>query len=528
MFRPDVLQDAYELPAVVAPARRLPVWWDHALLVGLVLLTRVPLWGSFAGEPDTARYVFGLRFWMEHGPEAPGIINRELSSGYYWLAAHLAALTGLDFADFPELLGAISLVAALLTAPALYYLGTRVVSRTAALMATIVLLLGPGWWWTGLQAHPQGLTLVLQLASMIAFMEAWRRTPARPSAVWLVASVVALTASLLVKSDAALLFPAYFGLRFFQRSTQQPPARVDRLGWSVLVTAGVLAAAYGAFTVLHRLITGPVPAVADQATAHINRFLSIPRGSALLAQLAPMLFGPGPVIFLVAIGAAAVFFVRGQTPARMRWAILLATWSVPGYLFWLCIAGNNARHVLPFPIPIVWLALAWLERGGVGRMVTIAAVAMLGNLVVPANSGVSLYPSANVPQSAALMRERQDELRQVATRLLAGRADSACYVGRTTQDYVTHYLLEQADAAGYRVDVLPSGQLALLLSYPDGRLFRQIDMIGLRDRQDAGINPRLWPGCATVESLEYDPAGRRLRFFGTEPRLVDQLVNLVR
>lgn len=372
------------------------------------------------------------------------------------------------------------------------------------------------------------MTLALQLLSMIAFLEAWRRTPARASAAWLAVSAALLTTSLLVKSDAALLFPAYFGLRLFQRSVQAKTGRVERLRRSLLLGAVVLAAAYGGFTVLHRVITGPVTAVAGQATAHITRFLAVPRGGELLGQIAPMVFGPGPVVFLGALAVTAVFLARAEPAARRRWAILIAAWSLPGYVFWLAIAGNNARHVIPFAVPLVWLALAWLERFGAPRMAVVAALAIAGNLVVPANSGVSLYPSANVPGSAAMMAERQQELRLAAARLFSGDAATACYVGRTTQDYVTRYVLERADAAGYGVEVLPSDQLTLRLGYPDGRPFRRLEMIGLRDSQDAGINPRKWPGCALVESLEYDAAGMRRRFFGTEPRLVDRLVNALR
>jgi hypothetical protein len=218
-----------------------------------------------------------------------------------------------------------SLVAALVTAPALYYLGTLLVPRAAALAATAVLLLGPGWWWAGLQAHPQGLTLALQLLSMIAFLEAWRRTPTRASAAWLAVSAAILTASLLVKSDAALLFPAYFGLRLFQRSVQAETGRVESPRRSVLLGAVVLAAAYGGFMVLHRLITGPVAAVADQATAHITRFLALPRGGELLGQIAPIVFAPGPVAFVGALAVAVVFFARAQPAARRRWAVLIAT-----------------------------------------------------------------------------------------------------------------------------------------------------------------------------------------------------------
>jgi hypothetical protein len=88
MFRPSLVAAAYVADRAGA-TRDVRSWSGYAFVVGLVLLTRVPLWGTFTGEPDTARYVFGLRFWVRHRPEAPSIINRELPSGYYWLAERL-------------------------------------------------------------------------------------------------------------------------------------------------------------------------------------------------------------------------------------------------------------------------------------------------------------------------------------------------------------------------------------------------------------------------------------------------------
>ena len=491
-------------------------WLDAVFAFLLVALTRIPLWGNFNGEADTARYVFGLRFWTELGPATPVIINRDLSTGYYWLSARLAAIFDVPFSELSWLLGAISVVAALITAPALYYLGTFVVSRRAALVATIGLLLGPAWWWVGFQGHPQGLTLALQLLSLVGFMKAWSSHVTRPSPAWLAISAALLTASLLVKTDAILLFPAYLGLRLFQRAGRSPETR-GSLTLVLGAVAGVLGAAYAAFTVIHRLLTGPLPGVAGEATTHIKRFLSPPDSlGEAVAQVAPILFAPGPAVMLLVSVASAVFLWRARSTERWRWLILIATWSVPGYLFWLAIAGNNARHVIPFAVPLFWLGFAALEQLGARPMVTIAAAALLGNLVVPANSGLALYPSANVPASAGLMQERQQELRAAVGRLLAGDAPAVCYVGRTTQDYVAQYVLEEADAAGYGVELLPGIQLALVLRHPDGRLFRRVTVIGLRDRQDVGVSPRRRDECLLVESLEYDEAGRRHRFFGTE------------
>jgi hypothetical protein len=511
--------------AASASASRV-AWWHYGLILALALVTRGWLWNNPTGEPDTARYVFGLRFWTQIGPDAPGIINRELSSGYYWLAAHLARLGDVPFSGFPRLLGGVSLCAAALTGPALYHLGGRFVSRTASLVAAIALLLSPGWWWTGLQAHPQGLTLALQLTSLIAFHEAWRRSAPRGRVAWLLLSGAALTAALLVKSDAALLAPAYIGILLFQRSAAGRPLLARATLPGVAATGALLAAAYAAFVGMRRLIMGPLHEDV-QATAHIGRFLYLPGDlGSVLSQAAPIVFGPGPLVLLVTLGAAAAFFRVADTPARLRWAILLIAWALPGYVFWICIEGNNARHVIPFAIPIVWLGFAWLGRRGGWRLSALAMAAIAGNLIVPANSGVSLYPSMNVPASAALMRARQDELREVAARLVAADAEPVCYVGRTTQDYVTQYVLEDADRAGYAVEPLPGPQLTLRLRHDDGRI-KRVNMIGLRGRQDAGLDPRQWPGCALVETVEYDAAGRRHRFFGTEPRVFDALVRAV-
>lgn len=109
MSRPSLVAGAYVADRAGTHSRDVHAWWRYAVAVALVLLTRVPLWGTFTGEPDTARYVCGLRFWIRHGPEAPSIINRELSSGYYWVAERLVWLTDAPFTEFPRLLGAISL-----------------------------------------------------------------------------------------------------------------------------------------------------------------------------------------------------------------------------------------------------------------------------------------------------------------------------------------------------------------------------------------------------------------------------------
>ena len=487
-----------------------------------VLLTRGLLWDNYNGEPDTARYAIGLRLWMEQSPRAPGIINPELSSGYYWLAAAVVRLGDVSFAQFQLLLGGISVVSALVTFPALYALGTMVVSPPAALAATLALLAAPGWWWTGFQGHPQGLSLALQLVSLLAFARAW--TAGRPARMpaWLALSWLTLTASLLIKTDAVLLLPAYFGLLVFLRP-QSPLASWRRLAGAALITTGLMVMAYLGFTVLQHMIVGPAGELHAEASAHIRRWLTLPQGLVLVGQLTPMLFGPGPITLLVVTFGAARFLAGERGATRWRWAALLGTWMLPGYVFWLLIISNNARHVIPFPVPLFWLGFEWFGRARAGWLAAVAVAAVLANAIVPPNSGLSLYPSMNVPASARLMRERQAELRAAAHRLLDGWAATACYVGRNTQDYVSQYVLEAADARGLHAEVLPATQFVVQLRHADHRPFRRIEVIGLRKGQDAG-NPLARPECGIVESVEYDGRGGRRWFFGAEAAAASPLL----
>ena len=130
--------------------------YPWALLL-LVILTRAPLIGNYLGEPDTARYVFGLRFWMISGAGGKSIINADLSSGYYWLAAALVRRLTVPYADFPLLLNCISLISAMIFGLSLYWLSSRFIDRHAAAVASGGILLAPSVWWAGMQPHPQGL-----------------------------------------------------------------------------------------------------------------------------------------------------------------------------------------------------------------------------------------------------------------------------------------------------------------------------------------------------------------------------------
>jgi len=66
---------------------------QHAVLLALVLATRVPLLGNFAGEPDSSRYVTGLYLWAKRRPcQSAGLraihVRRLLLAGSATCSSH--------------------------------------------------------------------------------------------------------------------------------------------------------------------------------------------------------------------------------------------------------------------------------------------------------------------------------------------------------------------------------------------------------------------------------------------------------
>lgn len=186
-----------------------------AMVLGLLAaVTRLP-WLTPVAEADSARYLVGLRQWARFGPGARGIYGGIFSPGYYWLAARsgnwLRIRTGLGAGHE---LAIWSALAAIATAPLIYFLGRRLVRPWAAMMAAIAFLFTPGYWWLGLEAHPQGISIALMIASLLVFSHGWTqgRRPGRGRAPgWgrCLAAGWLLTAAVLIKSDAILLLPAY-------------------------------------------------------------------------------------------------------------------------------------------------------------------------------------------------------------------------------------------------------------------------------------------------------------------------------
>lgn len=493
-----------------AKARRVSVGYPLVILM-IGLLSRLPLLGNYLGEPDTARYVFGLRFWINAGPGSGSIINCDLSSGYYWLAAELVRLFDVSYGQFPLLLNVISVVASVAAGLILYYLSLTFIEPDAAFAATVVFILAPSSWWAGIQPHPQALAAALVLLALLVFERAWRTTGGLTKASLMLATTVCFAASLLVKNDFVLLTAAFPAVVLFERAKEGTGAFLRSIPRAVLCSVVALGPAYLICSALKHLILGAnTIAGVGGALQHIQRYFSVPHGREFVAQVTPMFFSHG-VFALIAAAIGSVLWLRtGQVTNRLGWAAIIVFWTIPGYLFWILVAGNNVRHLMLLPIPLFWAAAQYARRRSARLLGASTLVVLALDFLMPPNSGLNLFPAPNVPASARLHRQKQLQLRAAAEDLLTGDGRRACYVGGRTLDHVSSFLLEQVDARGMRERLLANNQFRVNI-YRDGAFFREVDMVpALRWPSQASLT-----SCDIVRTAEY-ASGERIRFFGGE------------
>ncbi len=481
-------------------------WLWHVLLIGFVLATRFPLVGNFEGEPDSCRYLTGLHLWVSGDRTNHLIYARAMSSGYYWLGAHLANAGHFSVQDYSLLLSIVSLCAALLLAPVVYGLSRWVTNDDTGFLCTLVFLTCPAVWWTGIEPHPQALSMLLGLFSLYGFYRGFVFASSWP---WIVFSTLSLAAGLLVKIDTLLLYPGFYGLLLFR----------DGLGKHTIVrltkATGILAAALALFLVGRTILLGADSHQIQTETNDVLRsFLILPVGLSIVKQAMPVVMAMGPLLFLFAVSGAGVFVWRASSEDRVRWLTLLGVWMLPGCLFWFFIMGNVPRHVAVFTLPLVWLALRGASHCFSHRVTALAVVAvvLLNFFSVPANSSPSHLLSPNVPTSAMFLREREKEIRAVA-REAAERGGDACFLGSYTTAYFRFYLL-QATA-----DLRPTlGQEKNLVSWVRSSRYSITcgDPTNLMISSQTPQAQNFGTACAHSYSLEFRPDGSKARFFGRE------------
>jgi hypothetical protein len=414
--------------AVAAPARRDA--GAMLLLVGMVAVSRLTVVAAMPGEQDSALFTVGLWRWIHAGPQASLVYDRQFSPGYYWLGAHLAALFHTSFLHYISLLNGVSLIAAVLTAPLAYRLARGWLTPVPAFWATLLWLLSPAVWWTGIEPHPQALAMMLTLAALVVHRDwALRRNRAW---AW-GAFFLVLVAALLIRGDTVFIYGAFFW-PWVARREHRPSRRAAALTLAVLVAAPL------AFFALRGAIVGMM---ADPSgISDLARVADYWGQLSLAAQILPFLTAAG--LATTAFAALGLFVLPARR--RLRWLIAIGLWSAPGTAFWLLVRGNTVRHVALLLLPLLfagadgWQRLRpsrWFPQWtrGAHPVAVIAALALILGAALPVGANVTLYPSGDVPLTAVVLRRKEHQLYKLGAQL-AARPDGVCYLGSYTSPYV--------------------------------------------------------------------------------------------
>ncbi len=508
---------------------------DLAFAIGLGLLAlglRLPWTGKVLGESDCARFLIGLRQWLHLGAGAAGIYDKTLCPGFYWLAG--------IFLHWGGTVRMLARVSAWVTASDMlpvYWMGRNWLRPLEAGLAASFWMLAPGWWWLGLEVHPEAWALAAGLWALWAWLEFWRRGGLTTSRgwIWLAGALGLLSCMLLLDAGLAPWAGAFWGISLAgtAKNSSRPacapttPPRRRGLLRGTIATAGLWLAAACIFWLARRAILGA--ALMPGSTRHtLAQFWQWPQGVQWLKQLLPLAtaLGLGSWLLiafgLLFLGMAKILWTRTHAIAKPHdstsaaglkelWLVCLC-WSLPGWIFWLLVRGNNVRHVVIYSLPWLWLGMrGW--RAARGWQPVAAAGLLAANFwLIPANSNLTLYPSGNVPASRRDFQRKQAVMRQVALRLARPSREpnaargGVCYLGLSTNPYLEYLLLRQPDA---RIMSAPGGMQVVMAG---GQSITFFDITSAAAWRAGRAR------CASAYSLEFGLGRKHLWFMGNEWR----------
>lgn len=396
------------------------------LLAGMVAVSRLAIVAALPGEQDSALFTVGLWRWLHAGPQASLIYDRQFSPGYYWLGARLATLLHSSLLHYIGLLNGVSVLAAIASAPLVYRLARGWLTPVPAFWASLLWLLSPAVWWTGIEPHPQALAMLLTLAALVVHRDCalrWNRTWA-----W-AAFFLLVVAALLIRSDTVFFYGAFFW-PWIARKEKQPSRNTAGLTAVLLGTAPLV------FLGLRGVIVG---AFADPSgVSDLARVADYWGQLSLAAQILPYLTAAG----LVATGFAVLGWLTLPARRRLRWLVAMALWSAPGAAFWLVVRGNNVRHVALLLLPLLLAGADGWQRLRLPRFMreahpvaVVALAALLLDAVFPVSANITLYPSGDVPLSTRVLRRQERQLFALGAQL-AAHPGGVCYLGSYTSPYV--------------------------------------------------------------------------------------------
>jgi len=348
----------------------------------------------------------------------------------------------------------------------------------------------------------------------------WRQfragTQPRPSPVLPgLAGVAALTAGLGCKSDLILLFAAFPTLALALRPDLSPSSLTALGAWvrdwrrwlpSLLPAFLMPGIASLLFLGLRSLILhrGLVYLLHDSGEA-VAGVLEWPHGSQIIKQLLPMVTAFGGLLALITAAGVIRSLLR-WTAGTWPLAVLAIGWSLPSYVFWFLIRGNNVRHMADVVLPLLWLGLQGWEGARWPAAPTLAAAAIILDLwIIPPSSNLTLYPSGDVPGSVRDLHQRLGEIQRELRTVPVGSNGSVCYLGNATLPYLELAFWNSAPDA-----ILTVQNETETLHLANGTRIDFIEVNSSVQYRQAAT------ACSQPRSLEYAPNGVHQWFLGRE------------
>ncbi len=476
---PHLLADRQMTSAIAATNRvesTRTLFRDLTILVCLVLITRIPLLGI--AEPDSALFATGARQWLGAGAHAVSIYSAKACAFYYVAVAILVHKAHLDTAFCATLMSVLSLAGGLVITIFGYLIGVQLVGARPAFRAMLLFAVSPGLWWVTVEPHPQAVSIAFGILGIWSFLRNLKRR-----SIWSsVASAIFFAFAIAVKNDAILMLPALLAIAFWVDPTWRSAVKAVFTGGAAALVA----------LCLSRLAVNEVSGSVAGGREALATFWRIPTITDFVKDLAPIAFGIGLVT--AAVMGIAVLVGLFRDSERRRWAIMLALWSVPGYLFWVFIAGNNIRHVLAFGIPLFYFGAKYLNGYHISACLALS-------FLIPGNSNVFMFPSPNVPASAHLFAQKQEYLRSVADEL---SQQHSCFVGSYTSDYLVTILLEKGGRINDQRSETDTSAASITMPNDAEITFKRIGT----DEKSVALG--------SCQSVEYDRNGHKTRLFGAE------------
>jgi hypothetical protein len=455
-----------------------------ATLSVLAVVTRLPFLGI--GEPDSALFVVGLRQWIRQGPDALFVYAPRVCAFYYAALARLVQVAHIPAADYALAMSLVSIFAGVGIVTSGYLLGVRVVGARASFIAMVLFVLSPGLWWVTMEAHPQAASICFAFLALYSFARYEESQGLRIVAL----SGTLFAVAIALKNDAVLLGTAFTTAAIWTRPERR---------WRSAIAGGATAfvGVLGSL-LLTRLAMGWRPEAAaagakgvDQLVKGVLGYMILPSPIELVKQIVPVVFG---------LGVVTAAFVAVVVPAALmkdqewrRWLFTIVAWSLPGYVFWMLIPGNAARHVIPFGVPLLWLCASKLRPLAVVACVFLSAI-------IPPNSNMFLFPSPNVPASARLAAAMRRDIGRVGADLAK---TNSCFIGTYTLDYLADVLTNAGGQITEADDI--SGDVKV-------RMPNEVEIALYRRDPWKDKNTAL----GSCHSLEYNATGQKERFLGKE------------